>query len=101
MDMRPYTVKVKRSSGEIEEVPYLIKDSLVEILFNRELNLNGSKVIKQNILAEKILAAEGDELELEDEEYERIEHALSVVNGLGRNDVEFAQRIIAAGQPAP
>lgn len=95
MDIRPYLVTVARADGSKEEIPYQIKESLVEILFNRELKLNGAGVIRQNQLAEKVLAA-GDELLVEDEEYDRIMKALSLVEGLGKNDVEFAKRIIDA-----
>lgn len=98
VDIRPYTITVVRTDGTKEEVPYQVKESLIEILFNRELKLNGAGVIKQNLLAEKILAAGPDELLIEDEEYERISRALSLVEGLGRNDVEFAKRIINAEQ---
>ena len=98
IDIRPHTVTVVRTDGTKEEVPYQIKESLVEILFNRELKLNGVGVIKQNQLAEKILASGLDELLLEDEEYERITRALSLVEGLGKNDVEFAKRVINATQ---
>ena len=95
LDLRAYLVKVKRTSGEIEEVPYQMKESLIEILFNPSLKLNGVKVLKQNALAMKIEAS-GDELLLEDEEHERVLHALSLVEGIGRNEVEFARRIIEA-----
>lgn len=96
IDLTPYNVTVLRSSGEKEEVPYLFKDSLTEILFNRELKLNGVALVKQNILAEKILKFEGDILLLEDEEYDRVVRAITVVEGLGKNDVIFCQRILNA-----
>ncbi len=98
IDIRPYTVSVVRTDGTKEDVPYQVKESLIEILFNRELKLNGVGVVKQNQLAEKILAAGPDELLLEDEEYERVSRALSLIEGLGKNDVEFAKRIIDATQ---
>lgn len=96
IDIRPYSVTVVRTDGTKEDVPYQVKESLIEILFNRELKLNGVGVIKQNLLAEKILASGTDELLLEDEEYERVTRALSLVEGLGKNDVEFAKRVINA-----
>lgn len=96
LDIQPYQVSVVRTDGTKEEVPYQVKESMVEILFNRDLKLNGVGVIKQNQLAEKILAANSDELLLEDEEHERVMKALSLVEGLGKNDVEFAKRIINA-----
>ena len=96
IDIRPYQVTVVRTNGAKEEVPYEIKESLIEILFNRELKLNGMGVLKQNLLAEKILAAGPDELIVEDEEHDRILQALTAIQGLTRNDVEFAKRVINA-----
>lgn len=90
-----YKVHVRSTEGEVKEIDYGMKDSIVTILFNPELKLSAVDLLKQNKLAEKV-ANSVDELLLEEEEYTRIKSALDAVRGLGRNDVEFVIRILEA-----
>lgn len=94
INMRGFKVTVFRD-GERVEVDYAIKDSIIEILFNPALKLNGSRILKQNELAKKVLET-GDDLVVEEEEYNRIKDAFEKVEGLGKNDVELVSRIINA-----
>lgn len=95
INITTYKVTVRTATGETKEIDYGMKDSLVTILFNQELKLSAVDLLKQNKLAEKITDA-GDELLLEDEEYSRVKAALDIVQGLGRNDVTFVERILEA-----
>lgn len=93
--MKPYPVEIRDPEGKKKEIPYGTKESLVAILFNPALKLTGLTLLRQDELARKV-ADSGDELLLEEEEYERIRAAIEAVEGLGRNDVEFVRRIIDA-----
>ncbi len=99
LNLKDYMVKVKgpdqMNPGQtIEgEFPYPVKDSILDLMFNRELQLNGAELVKQNVLAMKLEQCKDDTILLEDEEYSRIKRAIDTFKGFGRNDVEFVTRI--------
>lgn len=99
LNIRNYTVKV-RVPDELNpglyidaELPYYFKDSLLILLFNPALQLNGADLVKQNVLAMRLEQCKGDEMLLEDEEYSRIKKAIDAFKGFRRNDVELVTRI--------
>ena len=99
INLKDYTVKVKApdkiNPGQVieGEFPYKFKDSILNLLFIRELQLSGAELVKQNVLAMKLEACKDDEILLEDEEYNRIKRAVDTFKGFGRNDVELVTRI--------
>jgi len=94
-----YTVKVKvpdqRNLGqEIEiELPYHFKTSVLNLMFLPELKLSGAELVRQNMLAMKLEACTNEEIELADEEYQRIKKAVDTFAGFTRQDVELVERI--------
>lgn len=96
INIKAYTVSLRQPDGTMKEVNYGIKESMVEILYNPALKLNSINLLKQETLAKKIADCVGDDLLLETEEYERLKHALGVIEGLGKNDLEMCHRIIEA-----
>ncbi|MBU2249595.1 MAG: hypothetical protein KKD77_22805, partial [Gammaproteobacteria bacterium] len=58
LDLRDYqyTAKVQNPMKGIEEItlPYLVKDSILNILFLPGLGLQGAALVRQNMLAIKI-----------------------------------------------
>ncbi len=99
LNLKDYTVKVRApdqmNPGKMieGELPYHIKDSILNLMFIRELQLNGAELVKQNVLAMKLEQCKDDEILLENEEYSRIKKAIDTFKGFGRNDVEFVTRI--------
>lgn len=99
LNLEDYTVKVKvpdkmNPGQEIEaEFPYHFKDSVLNLLFIRELQLGGAELVKQNVLAVKLETCKDGEILLEEDEYQRIKHAVDVFKGFNRNDVELVIRI--------
>jgi len=99
LNLKDYTVKVKApdqmNPGQVidGEFPYHVKDSILNLLFIRELQLSGAELVKQNVLAMKLEACKDGEILLEDEEYNRIKRAIDTFKGFGRNDVELVTRI--------
>ncbi len=91
-----YTQKVQNPvSGGIEEMtlPYLVKDSILNIMFLPSLRLQGAALVKQNVLAMKIEQADGEIL-LEEEEFERVKQAAEAYPAQSRADVELIDRIL-------
>ena len=90
-----YTQKVQNPVKGIEEItlPYLVKDSILNILFLPDLRLQGAELVRQNILAIKVEQSE-EEVILEEEEYQRIKKAAEAYKAQGRADVELIDRIL-------
>ena len=102
LNLKDYTVKVKANDpknpmGVMEiTIPYHFKDSLLNLMFVRELQLSGAELVKQNVLAMKLETCKKDEILLEEDEYARIKKAVDVYKGFTRNDVELVTRITDA-----
>ena len=97
LNLKDYMVtgKVKGGDGNPVDItaPYHVKDSILNLMFTRELQLSGAELVKQNVLAMKLEACKDDEILLEDEEYNRIKRAIDIFKGFNRNDVELVTRI--------
>jgi len=74
-------------------LPYRVKDSLIEMLFTRDLQLGAADLVKQNMLAIKIEACTDGGILLEDAEYDRVKRAIDTIRGFNRFDVELVRRI--------
>ncbi len=90
-----FTEKVQNPVRGVEEVtlPYLVKDSILNIMFLPELGLRGAELVRQNVLAVKIEQAV-DSVMLEEEEYERVKKAAETYTAQRRADVELIDRIL-------
>ena len=99
LNLKDYTVKMrvpdKMNPGQDMEIeaPYYFRTSILNLMFIRELQLDGAELVKQNVLAMKLEQCKDDEILLEDEEWMRINHAVDVYKGFNRNDVELVTRI--------
>lgn len=100
LNLKDYMVKRKVMGGDGKlvdiEGPYHVKDSILNLMFIRELQLSGAELVKQNVLAIKLETCKEDEIMLEDEEYNRIKRAVDIFKGFNRNDVELVTRIMEA-----
>ena len=77
----------------VKEIEYEFKDSLIFIMFNRELQLAGKSLLEQNKLAEKILEVD-KEIILEEAEYNKIKQAVETFKGCTRNEVQLVDRVL-------
>ena len=98
LDLRnyQYTQKIQNPvKGSIDEVslPYLVKDSILNIMFLPSLGLQGATLVRQNVLAIKIEQSK-DEVMLEEEEYQRVKAAAEKYVAQSRADVELIDRIL-------
>lgn len=81
---------------EMVDIPYRFKQSMIEILFARDNQLNGMEILERDKLAHKIYDCSDGIILLEEEEWNKFYSALEAVKGLGRTDVEFVHRILDA-----
>jgi len=81
--------------GSVETItlPYLVKDSILNLLFLPDLRLAGAALVRQNVLAMKIEQADGAIL-LEEEEYQRVRAAAEAYKAQSRADVALIDRIL-------
>lgn len=94
-----YMVKARDSeTNKLVDAPYSVKESLVSVLFQPDLQLSATALLEQNKLANKINDAKDGFVLLEDADYEKLTKAINTVKGLSRNDVEFVRRILEAEQ---
>lgn len=97
LDLRnyQYTEKVQNPIKGIEEItlPYMVKDSILNIMFLPSLGLQGAALVRQNVLAIKIEQSE-DEVLLEEEEYQRVKKAAESYVAQSRADVQLIDRIL-------
>ena len=87
-----YMVRVLQRDGKYNEFPYNVKDSLVQLMFHPETKLGGAELLKQNIVAEKIMKA-GIDVLLEEEEYIRVKRAIDSFKGFTKSEVELVRRV--------
>lgn len=98
LNLSDYTIKIKapdrmNPGQEIDaEFPYRVKDSILNLMFIKELQLSGAELVKQNVLAMKIEGCKNEVL-LEEDEYQRVKKAIDTFKGFTRYDVELVTRI--------
>jgi len=104
LNLENYTVKVRQPDpmklGEMidAEMPYNFKDSILNLLFYKDLELDGFELVRQNILATKIETCKASEVLLEEDEYQRVKRAVAVFKGFNRHDVELVTRVNEAAE---
>ncbi len=108
IDLKDYTVKLPNENagkplpgGEgvvpaTFDMPYPVKESLIEILMARDNQLSGSELLNRDELARRINNCQDGEILLTEEEWNKARMAIETVRGLSRPDVELVQRILNA-----
>lgn len=87
---------------ELVEIPYEVKNSLIELLFSKdpdgrhpELRLSGIELLERDDLARKVKDCDGVLL-LEEPEWLKLKTTAESTTGFGRPDVELIRRIMNA-----
>jgi len=88
-----YDIEISDANGSIKKIPYDIKRSIADIFLAPHLKLNGSSLIKNWKIAEKILGCEEDFILLTPEEFSILSSAIEVIDVFTKNDVEMIRRI--------
>ena len=88
-----YKVEMLNPKGQIENVNYGFRDSFVEIIMSRILQLNGTKLLESGKIAAKVKDCKEDYLLLEDSEWKLCDWAIDTYKGLGKAELELVKRI--------
>jgi len=80
---------------------YPVKDTILNLMFQREMQLNSAELVKQNALALKIEGCKETVILLEDAEWERLKKAIETFKGFHRDDTELVSRILEAEKVIP
>jgi len=98
INLENYRVKVRDPQGNDGEVLYDVRNSMIEVLFSRDLQLSAREALNRDDLARKIRDSSDGSILLEEGEYSKLEKAVDTIKGFGRADVEFVRRILNAPQ---
>jgi len=96
INVENYMVKVRDVKGNDVELPYEVKNSMIEALFSRDLQLSAREALDRDDLARKIRDCPDGTILLEESEYSKLEKAVETIKGFGRTDIEFLRRILNA-----
>jgi len=96
IDMKKYMLQAKDAEGKATEVPYDVKGSLVNILYHPVLKLAGRDLLLAHKLADKIENCKEETILLEEVDYMKLKNAVEKIEGFGKHDVEFVQRVLEA-----
>ena len=77
------------------QVPYQVKESLINLLFNTDQKLGAVELLKRDGVGKRILDA-GADLLLEEQDYQILRQAVEAFQGFGRNEVELVKRVLEA-----
>lgn len=93
IELTPYKVTIEGVDKD-----YDVVDAIVTILTSHMLQLNGSQLLKNNILATKFLECKEGSILLEEADYQMLKSSADKITGYGREDIELVQRILEAPQ---
>lgn len=96
INLSNYSVRVRDEKGEWTDLPYETKDSMIELLMARDLQLSGRELLNRDDLARKINDCTDGNILLEEEEWNKLVTTVETIRGLGRPDVELVRRILEA-----
>ncbi len=100
LDLTDYMVAIKApdqmNPGQVikGEMPYKVKESIINVMFNPELKLTAAGLVRQNMLAMKLEGCKDEWIDLEDAEYALVRAAIDIFTGFSRNDLEFVRRFV-------
>lgn len=97
IDLSNYMEKVTDAdSGKDVELPYPVKDNMIELLLSRQLGLSAREALERDILARKIRGCSNGSILLEQADYQKLVDAADTITGWARTDIQFLKRILEA-----
>lgn len=105
IDLKPYPIPEIRiadvdpvtGKSEIKVIKeYDVRESLVAILFSRDLQLTAKLLLEREPVARKILDKSISSVILETAEYALIKQAVETIKGYTRNDLDMVRRVLEA-----
>jgi len=83
-------------TGDDVELPYDVRNSMVEALLSRDLGLLAREALDREDLARKIRDCPDETILIEETDYDKLVAAIDTITGWCRTDLEFLHRIIDA-----
>lgn len=83
-------------SGKGVEVPYPVRNSMIELLLSRDLGLSAREALDREDLARRIRDCPDGTILLEEDERAKLVAAVDTIKGWSRTDIQFLHRIIDA-----
>lgn len=97
INLENYTEVVRdEESGKEIELPYPVKESMIDVLMSRELGLSSTELLDREDLARKIRDCPDGAILVEEEEWNKLQKAINTIKGWCRTDIQFLHRIIDA-----
>jgi len=96
LNLEDYTEMVRDEGGKDIELPYPVKDSMIEVLLSKELGLSAREALERDVLARRIKDCSDGTILIEEGDYKKLVAAIDIITGWGRTDIEFLKRIIEA-----
>lgn len=97
INLENYTEIVRdEESGKDIELPYPVKESMVDVLLSRELGLSAREALAREDLARKIRDCSDGTILIEEADYLKLVAAIDTIKGWSRTDIEFLHRIFDA-----
>lgn len=91
-----YTVRVWKEDGKRGVDEFNVRENLIDLCFIPAKGCTAAQVLERQRLARKIAQAHGDEVLLEDAEWQRLREAIDAVGALGYGQAELVERIVDA-----
>jgi len=96
INLKEYTETVRDEDGKAKELPYPVKDSMIEVLLSKELGLSAREALDRHTLACRIKDCSDGTILIEEGDYKKLVAAIDTITGWGRTDIEFLKRITEA-----
>lgn len=93
-----YEIEVAGSDGNLKKLPYDVKTSMSDLILAPQLKLNGTALMRNWKIAEKILNCKDEYVLLTQEEYLILKNSTEEIDVFSKNDVQLIMRINDAEQ---
>ncbi len=98
LNLKDYTEMVRDEGGKDVELPYPVKNSMIEVLLSKDLGLSAGEALDRWPLACRIRDCPDGTILIEEGDYKKLVEAIDTITGWGRTDIEFLKRITEAPQ---
>ncbi|GAH61956.1 unnamed protein product, partial [marine sediment metagenome] len=96
INLENYMETVRNESGDDVELPYDVRNSMIEVLLSRDLGLSAREALDRHTLACRIRDCSNGAILLEEADYTKLVAAIDTIKGWCRTDIEFLHRITEA-----
>lgn len=97
INLENYTEVVREEeSGKEIELPYPVRNSMIELLLSRDLGLSAREALDREDLARRIRDSSDGTVLVEEDEWKKLQTAVDTIKGWSRTDIKFLHRILDA-----